>query len=61
MSKDADVVLFLERCGPPSQILWGTCGNTSHARLRDILRKSFLEARASLEQGEPLVEITDAR
>jgi predicted nuclease of predicted toxin-antitoxin system len=61
MSKDSDFVLLLERLGPPPQILWVTCGNTSNARLREVLRKSFPEARARLEQGEPLVEISDAR
>ena len=61
MSKDSDFVLLLERFGPPPQILWVTCGNTSNTRLRDVLRKSFPEARARLEQGEPLVEISDAR
>ena len=57
---DSDFVLLLERFGAPPQILWVTCGNTSNARLRDVLRKSFPEARARLEQGEPLVEISDA-
>jgi predicted nuclease of predicted toxin-antitoxin system len=61
MSKDSDFVLFLERFGPPPQILWVTCGDTSNAQLRDVLRKSFPEARARLEQGEPLVEVTDVR
>jgi predicted nuclease of predicted toxin-antitoxin system len=61
MSKDSDFVLLLERFGPPPQILWVMCGNTSNARLRDVLRKGFPEARARLEQGEPLVEISDAR
>ena len=61
MSKDSDFVLLLERLGPPPQILWVTCGTTSNARLWDILLKSFPEARARLEQGEPLVEISDAR
>jgi predicted nuclease of predicted toxin-antitoxin system len=61
MSKDSDFLLLLERIGAPPQILWVTCGNTSNARLRDVLRKSFPEAKARLEQGEPLVEISDAR
>ena len=61
MSKDSDFVLLLERFGPPPQMLWVTCGNTSNARLRDILHTSFPEARARLEEGEPLVEISDAR
>jgi predicted nuclease of predicted toxin-antitoxin system len=61
MSKDSDFVLLLEQFGPPPQILWVTCGNTSNTRLRDVLRKSLPEARARLEQGEPLIEISDAR
>ena len=61
MSKDSDFVLLLERFGPPPQILWVTCGNTSNARLRDVFRKGFPEVRTRLEQGEPLVEISDAR
>jgi predicted nuclease of predicted toxin-antitoxin system len=60
MSKDSDFVLLLERLGPPPQILWVTCGNTSNARLREVILTSFTEARARLEQGEPLVEISDA-
>nr|MDQ3960268.1 DUF5615 family PIN-like protein [Pseudomonadota bacterium] len=60
LNKASDFVLLLERFGPPPQILWVTCGNTSNARLRDVF-KSFPEARARLEQGEPLVEISDAR
>jgi predicted nuclease of predicted toxin-antitoxin system len=61
MSKDSDFVLLLERFSPPPQVLWVTCGNTSNARMREILRKSLPEARVRLEQGEPLVEISDAR
>jgi len=61
MSKDSDFVLLLERFGPPPQVLWVTCGNTSNARMREVLLKSFPEARIRLEQGEPLVEISDAR
>jgi predicted nuclease of predicted toxin-antitoxin system len=61
MSKGSDFVVLLEQFGPPPQVLWVTCGNTSNARLREILLKSFPEAIARLEQGEPLVEISDAR
>jgi predicted nuclease of predicted toxin-antitoxin system len=61
MSKDSDFVVLLERFGPPPQVLWVTCGNTSNTRMREILRQSFPEARTRLEQGEPLVEISDAR
>ncbi|MGH8065220.1 MAG: DUF5615 family PIN-like protein [Candidatus Entotheonellia bacterium] len=61
MSQNRDFVLLLERFGPAPQILWVTCGNTSNIRMREVLRKSFPEARARSEQGKPLVEISDAR
>lgn len=60
MSKDEDFRLLAERLGPPPQILWITCGNTSNARLREILTKSLPAAIDLLRRGEPLVEISDA-
>lgn len=59
MSKDEDFRLLVERLGPPPQVLWVTCGNTSNVRLREILRKSLPTAMELLRQGEPLVEISD--
>ena len=29
-TKDIDFVLLLERLGPPPQVIWLTCGNTSN-------------------------------
>ena len=49
----------VERADPPPQVIWITCGNTSNARMRDILRQTFANALL-LRQGEPIVEITDA-
>ena len=60
MSKDEDFRLLVERLGPPPQVLWVTCGNTSNARLREILTKSLPAAIELLERGEPLVEVSDA-
>jgi predicted nuclease of predicted toxin-antitoxin system len=60
MTKDYDFVELLERLGPPPQVLWVTCGNTTNARLRNILTASLPAAMRLLEQGEPLVEIGDA-
>lgn len=60
MSKDEDFRLLVERLGPPPQILWVTCGNTSNARLREILTKNLPAAIELLQRGEPLVEISDA-
>ncbi|MBI4516747.1 MAG: DUF5615 family PIN-like protein [Deltaproteobacteria bacterium] len=57
MSKDADFVELVERLGPPPQVLWVTCGNTSDASLRSLLTVRFPRARQLLEQGEAVVEI----
>lgn len=60
MSKDEDFRLLVERLGAPPQILWLTCGNTSNARLHEILTKSLPAAIVLLQRGEPLVEISNA-
>ena len=59
MTKDSDFLLLLDRLGPPPQILWITCGNTSNARLKEVLRASLPRAIDLLRQGERLVEISD--
>ena len=61
MTKDRDFLALLNRFGPPPQVLWVTCGNTSNARLRQILQIALPMALRLLEQGESLVEISDAR
>ena len=60
MSKDADFARLVERHGPPPQILWVTCGNTSNRELCRILEATLPEARELLEGGEPLVEVSNA-
>lgn len=60
MTKDSDFLELLDRFGSPPQVLWVTCGNTSNARLRAVLRDSLSDALALLERGEPLVEISDS-
>ena len=60
MTKENDFVEMLERLGPPPKVLWVTCGNTSNARLREILSRQLPAAVARLEGGESLVEIADA-
>jgi predicted nuclease of predicted toxin-antitoxin system len=59
MTKDADFVLLLERFGPPPQVLWVRCGNTTNAHMRHVLAETLPNALVLLEAGEPLVEITD--
>ena len=58
MTKDSDFVLLLERFGPPPQIIWITCGNTSNARLKEILTSTLPKALELLKSGERLVEIS---
>lgn len=57
MTKDNDFVELLTRVGPPPQVLWLTCGNTSNARLEQILAVTLPQALALIKAGEVLVEI----
>jgi len=57
MTKDSDFVVLLDELGPPPQILWITCGNTSNEFLKKVLQQTLPEAISLLKQGEPLVEI----
>ncbi len=59
LTKDADFTLWLERLGPPPQVLWLRCGNTSNAHLEQLLRTTLFAAIEMLRAGEPLVEIVD--
>jgi predicted nuclease of predicted toxin-antitoxin system len=59
LMKDQDFVLLVERLGPPPQVVWITCGNTSNERLRVVLTRSFPKAAELLLRGEPVVEISD--
>ena len=58
MTKDSDFVELFDRLGPPPQIIWLTFGNTSNARLREILGETLLTALELLQAGESLVEIS---
>src|SRR5262245_40363322 len=58
MTKDSDFVLLLDRFGPPPQIIWVTCGNTSNARLKEIFSAVFQRAVRLIDAGEALVEIS---
>jgi predicted nuclease of predicted toxin-antitoxin system len=57
MTKDSDFIILLDELGPPPQILWITCGNTSNAFLKQVLQQTLPEALKLLKQGEALVEI----
>jgi predicted nuclease of predicted toxin-antitoxin system len=57
MTKDQDFIGLLDQHGPPPQIIWITLGNTSNARMKEVLQQTLLEAVKLLKAGEPLVEI----
>ncbi len=61
LTKDQDFVRLLERHGPPPKVIWITCGNTSNARMREVLTAALAPALELLDKGERLVEISDAR
>jgi predicted nuclease of predicted toxin-antitoxin system len=58
MTKDSDFVDLVDRLGPPPQIIWLTCGNTSNARLQEILVSVLPQALGVLRAGDRLVEIS---
>ena len=57
MTKDSDFLLLVDRLGPPPQIIWITCSNTSNSRLKEILTSTLPNALPLLKAGEKLVEI----
>lgn len=59
MSKDYDFLKLIEQHGPPPQIIWITCGNTSNAKMREILSNTLIKAKELLKEGEAVVEISD--
>lgn len=57
ITKDADFPQLLERLGPPPQVVWVTCGNTSNKKLQQLLLSLLPQVLELLAVGEPLVEI----
>ena len=57
MTKDMDFVSLLDRFGPPPQVIWVTCGNTSNTHFKEILTRTLPKALELLGSGEPLVEL----
>lgn len=52
-------VRLLEQHGPPPQVLWLTVGNTSNARMKEMLAETLQPALDLLRGGKPLVEVRD--
>ena len=61
ITKDVDFVQLLERHGPPPQVVWMTVGNTTKARLREIMNEHWERVATLLLAGEPLVELGGRR
>ena len=52
VSKDSDFLDRVTRLGPPPQLLYVTCGNTSTCFLKEVFVWVFPEARQLLREGE---------
>ncbi len=61
MTKDGDFLRLLDELGAPPKVIWITCGNTSNARLVNILSSTLTSALALLASGEDIVEISGSR
>ena len=61
ITKDSDFVELVQRLGPPPQVVWVTCGNSSNAHIRDVFDATFADALKLLGAGVDLVEVADAR
>lgn len=59
VSKDDDFKRLIEKSGAPPKLIWITCGNTSNARMREILSSVLIKTKEMLESGEDIVEISD--
>lgn len=59
MSKDDDFIQLIEQKGTPPKLLWVTCGNTSNAKMKEILLSALPKAKTLIESGENIVEISD--
>lgn len=60
MTKDRDFADLLAHFGPPPQVIWLTCGNTSNAVLRTLLINTWPRVAELLRSGEPLIEVSEA-
>lgn len=58
MTKDEDFAEMVGRLGPPPCVIWPTCGNTSNATLRRLLKTTLPKALDFIRQGNALVEIS---
>lgn len=57
LTKDSDFVRLLELHGAPPRVLWLTIGNTSTARVQEVLLQSWPRIVDLFDGGEALVEV----
>ncbi len=57
ITKDVDMVHLLHRHGPPPSVLWLRTGNTSNARLKEVLTARWEHIMAMINANEPLIEL----
>jgi predicted nuclease of predicted toxin-antitoxin system len=60
MSKDSDFADLVSKHGPPPQVIWLSCGNTTNRALQTFLGATLREGLSLLERGEPLVRLVEA-
>ncbi|MEZ0324382.1 MAG: DUF5615 family PIN-like protein [Fimbriimonas sp.] len=52
ISKDRDMFDLIRRIGPPPQLVWVRCGNTSNANLIRVFASTFEDCLRMLDEGE---------
>ena len=57
LTKDKNFEDLADRLGPPPTVIWLRCGNTSEAKLKEILFLHLESALAFIAAGDSLVEI----
>lgn len=57
MTKDSDFAELVTHLGPPPQVVWLRCGNTSNTVLRDLLSREMPDVLSQLVAGEALIEV----
>jgi predicted nuclease of predicted toxin-antitoxin system len=61
VTKDEDFPVMLRREGPPPQVVWLRCGNTSNFGLQRLLARAWPDLERMVQSGEPLIELREAR
>ncbi len=61
MTKDSDFMTLVEQQGVSPQVVWVTCGNTSNAYLKKILKEALPAVIRLIDSGESVVEVSDTQ